>query len=142
MAAALSVGAAAAIVSYDLMPGARLRTLVQQVRAATRKLLTLAPEWGVDSQRFTVSGHSAGAHLAGYLPAVGPEESPEPDLPPVNGLLLISGIYDLSEIPSSFLKDEAKMTPAEAAAWSPLTSRHLAGQMGKRNYGWNPGSII
>ena len=126
-APALSAGAAAAIVSYDLMPEARLGTLVQQIRSATRKLHTIAPEWGVNPQRFTVSGHSAGAHLAIYLAAVGPEESSEPDLRPVNGLLLISGIYDLSEIPTSFLKDEAKMTAAEAAAWSPLTSRHLAG---------------
>ncbi|MGX9935825.1 hypothetical protein ACVFVO_10580 [Advenella kashmirensis] len=40
-------------------------------------------------------------------------------------LLLVSGIYDLADIPGSFLKYEAKMTDAEAAAWTPLTTRHL-----------------
>src|SRR5690606_32583391 len=43
----------------------------------------------------------------------------------LRGLLLISGIYDLAEIPGSFLKHEAKMTDAEAAAWTPVTSRQL-----------------
>lgn len=127
-APALSVGAAAAIVSYDLMPEARLDTLVQQVRAAVRHVHALAPDLGVNPGRMTVSGHSAGAHLASYLAAIGPEESSSPpDLPPVQGMLLISGIYDLSDIPYSFLKNEAKMTPAEAAAWSPLSSEQLQG---------------
>lgn len=126
-APALSVGAAAAIVSYDLMPGARLGTLVQQIRAAARTLHTVAGQHGLDAARLTVSGHSAGAHLASYLAAVGPQETVEPVLPEVQGLLLISGIYDLSGIPDSFLKHEAKMTPEEAAAWSPLSSRHVSG---------------
>ena len=42
-------------------------------------------------------------------------------------MLLVSGIYDLGDIPTSFLKDEARMTPAEAADWSPLMSQHHAG---------------
>lgn len=126
-APALSVGAAAAIVSYDLMPEAPLGTLVQQIRAAARHLHALAPELGVDPSRITVSGHSAGAHLASYLAAIGPHESTPPEVPPIQGMLLISGIYELSGIPDSFLKDEAKMTAAEAEAWSPLSSEHLRG---------------
>ena len=126
-APANSVGAVAAIVSYDLMPEARLGTLVQQIRTAARHVRALAPEIGVDAARITVSGHSAGAHLASYLAAIGPDESTPPDLIQIQGMLLISGIYDLSGIPDSFLKDEARMTAAEAAAWSPLTSEQLPG---------------
>lgn len=124
---ALATGAIVAIVGYDLMPGTRLGTLVNQVRAAARHLAAMAPELGADASRLTVSGHSAGAHLASYLAAHGPEETSPPDLAAVRGILLLSGIYDLSEIPDSFLKHEAKMTHAEARAWSPLTSRQLAG---------------
>ena len=124
---ALSAGAIVAIVGYDLMPGTRLATIVGQVRAAARHLAAMAPELDADATRFTVSGHSAGAHLASFLAAYSPEESPEPVLAPVGGLLLLSGIYDLSEIPDSFLKDEAGMTHPEARAWSPLTSHQLAG---------------
>lgn len=124
---ALDAGAIVAIVGYDLMPGTRLGTLVDQVRAAARHLAALAPELGADATRFTASGHSAGAHLASFLAAQGPEEMTAPELAPVSGLLLLSGIYDLSEIPDSFLKHEAEMTHAEAQAWSPLASRQLAG---------------
>src|SRR3546814_656756 len=87
----------------------------------------MAPDLGADSTRLTASGHSAGAHLASYLAATSPQENASPDLPALKGLLLVSGIYDLTDIPDSFLKYEAKMTPAEASAWSPLTSRHLDG---------------
>jgi arylformamidase len=122
----LAVGGIAAIAEYDLMPGTRLPVLVDQVRRAAAWLAAQAPGLGADPARLTVSGHSAGAHLASYLSATGPAD-PGPPRPPVAGLLLLSGIYDLSDIPGSFLKDEARMTPAEARDWSPLTSDHHAG---------------
>lgn len=121
----LAVGGIAAIVTYDLMPKTRLAQIVAEVRAAARHLSALAPALGADPARFSVSGHSAGAHLASYLAAHGPEEETKPKLPDLRGLLLVSGIYDLSRIPFSFLKDEAEMTVAEARAWSPLTSSQL-----------------
>jgi arylformamidase len=122
----LAVGGIAAIAEYDLMPGTRLPVLVDQVRRAAAWLAAQAPGLGADPARLTVSGHSAGAHLASYLSATGPADPGPPRLP-VAGLLLLSGIYDLSDIPGSFLKDEARMTPAEARDWSPLTSDHHAG---------------
>lgn len=122
----LAAGGIAAIVGYDLMPGARLSTLIGQVRRAAAWLAAQAVGLGADPARLTVSGHSAGAHLASYLAATGPSD-PQPMSCPVAGLLLLSGIYDLADIPTSFLKDEARMTPAEAAAWSPLTAQQHPG---------------
>src|SRR5690554_1025910 len=123
----MAAGGIAAIVTYDLMPGTRLDAIVGQVRAAVRHLVMMAPDLGADAARVTVSGHSAGAHLASYLAATGPEERTAFDGPALRGLLLVSGIYDLTGIPGSFLKNEAQMTPEEAAAWSPLASRHHQG---------------
>lgn len=123
----LAAGGIAAIITYDLMPDTRLGVIVGQVREAVRKLAEMAPDLGADAARITVSGHSAGAHLASYLAATGPEEGTAPDGPALRGLLLVSGIYDLTGIPDSFLKNEAKMTVEEAAAWSPLASRHHQG---------------
>lgn len=122
----LAAGGIAAIVEYDLMPKARLATLVGQVRRAVAWLASQAPGLGADPARLTVSGHSAGAHLASYLAATGVGEANSPATP-IAGLLLVSGIYDLSGIPDSFLKDEAQMTVAEARAWSPLTAHQQAG---------------
>lgn len=123
----LAVGGIAALVEYDLMPGQRLPTLIDQVRRAVLWLEAHADQFGADPARITVSGHSAGAHLASYLAAQGSQERSLPSLPAVKGLLLLSGIYDLSGIPDSFLRHEAGMTDAEAAAWSPLASTQLGG---------------
>jgi arylformamidase len=108
------------------MPGARLATLVDQVRRGAQWLHDNAAGFGADARRFTVSGHSAGAHLASYLAASAPGED-TPALPNVAGLLLVSGLYDLSEIPGSFLRAEARMTAEEAAAWTPITSTQHPG---------------
>ncbi|RCS22534.1 alpha/beta hydrolase [Phyllobacterium salinisoli] len=119
----LAAGGIAALIEYDLMPTQRLPVLVDQVRHAVLWLQHHAAEFGAEPRRLTVSGHSAGAHLSSYLAATGPREvRARPALPDVKGLFLLSGIYDLSEIPNSFLRDEAKMSHVEAAAWSPLTS--------------------
>ena len=123
----LAAGGIAALVGYDLMPATRLAEIVGQVRAAARHLAELAPGIGADPARFTVSGHSAGAHLASLLAAEAPGDDGAPNVPDLRGMLLVSGIYDLSGIPGSFLKDEAEMQPEEAAAWSPLDARHLPG---------------
>lgn len=123
----IAAGGIAALIGYDLMPGTRLAEIVAQVRAAARHLVALAPEIGADPARFTVSGHSAGAHLASLLAARARGDHGAPDVPPIRGMLLVSGIYDLSGIPGSFLKDEAGMRPDEAKAWSPLAARHLPG---------------
>lgn len=121
----LEAGGIAAIIGYDLMPDTRLAEIVEQVRKAARFVADHAAEWGGDPARFTASGHSAGGHLASLLAARAPGDVTLPDLPPVRGLILVSGIYDLSGIPGSFLKDEARMRPDEAAAWSPLSALQL-----------------
>ncbi len=119
----LAAGGVAAIVEYDLMPGTRLDVLVDQVRRSVLWLQHHARDFGADPRRLTVSGHSAGAHLASFLAATGPAEGGARLLPAIRGLFLLSGIYDLSGIPESFLRTEAEMTVQEAAAWTPLASR-------------------
>ncbi len=124
----LAAGGIAAIIEYDLMPVTRLGTLVDQVRRAIAFVAAQARGLGGDAARLTVSGHSAGAHLASYLAATGTDEEIAARTP-LAGLLLVSGIYDLSGIPSSFLRNEARMTPAEAREFSPLTSAHEIGPL-------------
>ncbi|MCR8828207.1 alpha/beta hydrolase [Pseudosulfitobacter koreensis] len=123
----LAVGGICALVGYGLMPSTRLGDIVAQVRAAACHIAALAPQIGADQKRITASGHSAGAHLASLLAAQAPGDTTPPLLPNIKALLLVSGIYDLSGIPDSFLKDEARMTPKEAADWSPLQASHRPG---------------
>ena len=123
----VAAGGIAAIVTYDLMPDTRLGTIVGQSRTALQQLAAMAPSIGADPSRMTASGHSAGAHLVSYLAAMSAKEPEPASLPPLRALLLVSGLYDLREIPSSFLKKETQMTTAEAEAWTPLSSRQLPG---------------
>jgi len=126
----VAAGGVAALVEYDLMPGVRMADLVAQVRKAVHWLTSHATTWGADPSRLTASGHSAGAHLASYLAASGPQDDTRPDtLPRVlpRSLLLVSGIYDLAPIRNSFLQAEIALTPAEAALWSPVSAAHALG---------------
>ncbi len=125
----LEAGGITALVGYDLMPGTRLPAIVAQVRNAVRHIAALAARIGADPARITASGHSAGAHLASLLAAQAPGESTVPRLTDLKALLLVSGIYDLSGIPDSFLRDEARMTHAEATDWSPLRADHQSGPL-------------
>lgn len=121
----IAAGGIAAILEYDLMPGTRLDAIVGQIRLAARTITARAAEFGADPARFSISGHSAGAHLASLLAARAPADVKPLDAPPIRGMLLVSGIYDLSGIPDSFLKDEAGMTLDESVGWSPLSSVQL-----------------
>lgn len=121
----IAAGGIAALVSYDLMPATRLADIVAQVRSAACYLQRSARELGADPARFTVSGHSAGAHLASLLATHALGDLTAPELPSLQGLLLVSGIYDLSDIPDSFLRTEAEMRHDEAAAWSSLNANLL-----------------
>ncbi|HVJ33658.1 MAG TPA: alpha/beta hydrolase [Terriglobia bacterium] len=112
-------GAIAAIVEYTLMPRARMERLVDQVRRAAVWIRENAANFDGDALALSASGHSAGAHLASYLAAFGPNESTM-DLAPVRSLLLVSGIYDLAPIANSFLQEELHLTAEEIASWSPI----------------------
>src|SRR5262249_41314883 len=89
------------------------------VREAAAWLAARATDFGGDPAKFSASGHSAGAHLASYLASRSPHETELPATP-VRSLLLMSGIYDLRPITTSFLRDELKLTGEEVAHWSPF----------------------
>lgn len=123
----LAEGAIAAIIEYTLIPsGARMAQLVSEVRSAVTWLAAHAHQFGGDAARISASGHSAGAHLASYLAAKAPHEHSFPATP-VRSLLLISGVYDLRPITTSFLQPELHLTDEEVANWSPLEAEQQPG---------------
>lgn len=113
-------GAIAAIIDYALMPAVRMETVVAQVRRAGDWIVQNIGAHGGDPARFTISGHSAGAHLAALL---------LDDSPPgrIGGALLLSGIYDLAPLQGSFLKELIGITDEEVARFSPMRRTYLPG---------------
>ena len=106
-------GAIAAIMDYSLMPAVRMETIVQQVARAVDWLKANAETLGGDADRVSVSGHTAGAHLCAMLLGQG-------NLGPSPRALLLSGIYEIAPLRSSFLQPQIGITEDEAERFSPL----------------------
>ena len=114
-------GAIAVIVDYALMPAVRMETLIAQLRRACGWVRGHIGEFGGDPARLTLSGHSAGGHLAALMRA-------DPAFAgAINGALLLSGLYDLAPLQGSFLKELIALTDEEVAHCSPLRHAYSPG---------------
>lgn len=110
-------GAIAVILDYSLMPAVRMADIVDQVRRAGRWVVEHIAAHGGDPRMLTVSGHSAGAHLATMLF----DDDSRPS--GIRGALLLGGIYDLKPLQTSFLADEIAITDEEVERYSPISHR-------------------
>lgn len=111
-------GAIAVIVDYALMPEVRMAAIVDQIRRSKQWVLDNIAAYGGDPARLSVSGHSAGAHLATFLF----EKTPMPSR--IRAALLLGGLYDLKPLQTSFLQPLIGITDDEAAAFTPMTRWH------------------
>ena len=98
-----------ALIEYTLAPEAHLGEIVEEIGRAINFIAENLQDWGADSQRLCLAGHSAGAHLAAchrsHLA--------------VRLVLGISGLYDLEPIKLCYLNKKLSLTPSEVAAYSP-----------------------
>lgn len=109
------VGGIAVIIDYSLMPAVRMNVLVDEVRRATQWVVDNISAYGGDPARLSVSGHSAGAHLATFL------FHRQNSALPVRDALLLGGIYSLQPLQNSFLASEIGITDMEVAVYSPIS---------------------
>ena len=100
-----------------------LTVMAAQVRRAIAFACRNAAQYGGDSSRFYLAGHSSGAHLAAV--ALTADWRREFDIAPdfIKGALLMSGMYDLKPVRLSKRSDYVKFTDAMEDAMSP--QRHL-----------------
>jgi arylformamidase len=115
-------GTTVALVNYGLAPQTPLEDVVRQTLAAIAWLYRKADRYGIDRDRFIVSGHSAGAHLAAMSMAALWEVFAD-DLPAnlVKGVLAISGVYDLEPlVHAPFLNVDLKLNRERALQLSPV----------------------
>ena len=116
-------GIAEVIVNYALCPSVKIDEIVCQSRAAVAWTYSNAESFGANPERITVSGHSAGGHLAGMLMSVSWEN--DYGLPQylIKGFLPISGVFDLAPFPFSWLQPKLQLTTDEVLRNSPLLQK-------------------
>lgn len=114
-------GIAIAAVNYDLCPDVSLTEIVAQIRNAVAVLHAEGPVHGCDMNRFTVSGHSAGGHLAAIVAATD-WQAFDASLPSdlVKGVVMISGLFELEPLRKTALNRALRLTDAEVEGLSPV----------------------
>jgi arylformamidase len=109
-----------------------LTVMAAQVRRAIAFAWRNAAQYGGDSSRFYLAGHSSGAHLAAV--ALTADWRREFDIAPdfIKGALLMSGMYDLKPVRlskrSDYVKRHEPAAPSRRAACAAHRHRRHQGQ--------------
>lgn len=109
----------AALVNYPLCPSVSLAALLDACRAAVPAVTAHARSLGQGALPLVAAGHSAGAHIAVEL-ALTDWPRQENDVPAVDGVIALSGIYDLSPLLATTLNQKLGLDADSAATHSPL----------------------
>ncbi|OWV28363.1 alpha/beta hydrolase [Halomonas campaniensis] len=107
----LARGMAFASLGYGLAPETSIHTMVNQciegIAAACNALADNGGVWSI-----VLGGHSAGAQLAYWVAASG-------DIP-IDKLILVSGVYDLTPLVDTYVNEALELTPTQVLALSPI----------------------
>ncbi|XP_068607254.1 kynurenine formamidase [Brachionichthys hirsutus] len=106
-------GVVVVAVDYDIAPKGHMDLMVSQVR---RSVVSVVRQYSHISGLY-LCGHSAGAHLAAMV--LSTDWSQYSITPQIKGAFLISGIYDLLPVLSTYINEPLKMTEEVAVRNSP-----------------------
>jgi arylformamidase len=114
-------GVSFAAINYDFCPGVSITQIVDQARKAMAWLWHNIDGLGGDREKFSIVGHSAGAHISGMMMATDWPSFAE-GLPRdmFKGAILVSGIFDLEPLLSTSNNDLLHLNQAEAFSQSPI----------------------
>jgi arylformamidase len=111
----LAVGISVALMGYELAPSVTITTIGEQAAEGVAWLMTQARDLRFGAHRVTLSGHSAGGHLSALLSTLPPSRFGAP----FNGVLPISGIFNLAPMLLTSINHEARITAPETISESP-----------------------
>ncbi len=115
-----SRGVATVVTNYALAPAVKIGEMVRQTRAAVAWAYRNAESFGGDPQRLHVVGHSAGGHLVATLLMTDWEGEYGLPRDVIKSACAISGLYDLSPFPYTFLQPKLGLTADEVLEYSPI----------------------
>lgn len=105
-----------ATLNYTLAPEASISEMVEECRLGLAWLIDNAEKLGFDPTQITISGHSAGAHLAAMLLS---GENGDAEFNP-KSVILISGVFDLEPIRLTSVNDPLNLSKKTADLLSPM----------------------
>lgn len=115
-----SRGVATVVTNYALAPAVTIGEMVRQTRAAVAWAYGNAPSFGGDRDRLHVAGHSAGGHLAATLLMTDWEGEYGLPRDVIKSVTAISGLYDLSPFPYTFLQPKLGLSASDVLEYSPI----------------------
>lgn len=109
------------VLGYELCPTVSIVEITQQIRAALMCLWHQAAELGINRDRITVAGHSAGGHLTHMMMATAwPMIDPALPADLVKAGIAISPLVDLEPLVFTSINDAIGMEVEDARAISPV----------------------
>ncbi len=113
-------GITVAVNNYALCPNVTIDEIVRQNRAAVKWLTENVGEFGGDPDNITLSGHSAGGHLAAMAMLTDWQGEYGLAGTPLRGVIGISGLYDLRPLRYTDLQTHLQLTGDQIQRNSPL----------------------
>ena len=105
-------GVTVVVVNYALIPTVTMDELIAQCRRALHWVAAHIGEHGGDPARISISGHSAGGHIAAMMLA-------SAGMPALTHACAISGIFELEPIRLCFLNDTLRLQAGDVSRNSP-----------------------
>ncbi len=113
-------GISVVVNSYSLCPAVTIDEIVRQNRAAIKWLMQHAGDFGGNPANISISGHSAGGHLAAMAALTDWSGDYGTDAAALRGIIGISGLYDLRPFRFTDMQTHLQLTGDQIQRCSPL----------------------
>lgn len=116
----VSRGVTTVVTNYALCPDVTMDEIVRQTRAAVAWVYRNAQSFGGDPERIHVAGHSAGGHLTAMLLSTKWEDDYSLPADVIKSATVISGLFDLTPFPYTYLQPKLQLTWDQVRRNSPI----------------------
>jgi arylformamidase len=108
-----------AVIDYTLAPEVSINEMIAQCCRAVAWLINQAQELGFDSNKVIIAGSSAGGHLCASVLQASQQNLHGLSNQSISGAVLLSGVYDLRPLVTTYVNNPLNLTEENATDLSP-----------------------